>query len=98
MLLQYFYVSLDTVNKGVDDQLIQGGIIKQKFTTSCNLWGNMKKIFKAWSTRDNLVSPTHRGPSKEQLSKDQERDENMAMQLTQMNLLTKHVMRKPKEC
>lgn len=34
----------------------------------------------------------HRGPSKEQLAKDQEREENMPKMLTQLDRLTKHVV------
>lgn len=42
--------------------------------------------------RVDLVSSSHRGPSKDQLSKNQDRDENIAKMLTQLELFTNHVM------
>ncbi|WMV32946.1 hypothetical protein MTR67_026331 [Solanum verrucosum] len=52
----------------------------------------MTKINRAWYTREHQVSPLNIGLTKEQLEKNQERDENMAKMMTQMDLLTKHVM------
>ena len=34
VLLQYFYRSLDTVNKGVADQLVRGGLMRQTFAAT----------------------------------------------------------------
>lgn len=45
------------------------------------------------------MSSVHKGLSKEQLAKDQESDENIAKMLTQLDLLTKHIIGgKPEEC
>lgn len=52
----------------------------------------MTKINRAWNTRDDMTPSGHRGPSKEQFSKDQKRDKNMAKLLTQLDLLTKHII------
>ncbi|KAK4724079.1 hypothetical protein R3W88_026858 [Solanum pinnatisectum] len=52
----------------------------------------MTKINHAWYTREDQLSPLTLRLKKEQLEKNQERDENMAKMMTQMMLLTKHVM------
>ncbi|WMV29934.1 hypothetical protein MTR67_023319 [Solanum verrucosum] len=52
----------------------------------------MTKINHAWYTREDQVSPLIVWMKKEQLEKNQEQDENMAKMMTQMDLLTKHVM------
>ncbi|WMV33081.1 hypothetical protein MTR67_026466, partial [Solanum verrucosum] len=44
VLLQYFYLSLDTVNKGVVDQLIRGGIMRQPFAVASALLDEITKI------------------------------------------------------
>ncbi|WMV45666.1 hypothetical protein MTR67_039051 [Solanum verrucosum] len=92
VLLQYFYRSLDLVNKGLADQLIQGGIMQQSFDIVSTLLNEMTKNNHAWYTRDDQVSPLNFGMMKEQMEKNQERDENMAKMMTQMDLLTKYVM------
>lgn len=56
------------------------------------LLDDMTKIKRAWYTCDNLISSMPRGPSKEKMKKDQERDENMAKMMTQLDLLMKYVM------
>ena len=78
VLLQYFYRSLDTVNKGVADQLIRGGIMRQSFAVASALLDEMIKINWTWHTREDHVSPLNIGLTKEQMIKNQERDENMA--------------------
>jgi len=92
VILQYFYRSLDTVNKGVTDQLIWDGIMRQPFAVALSLLDEMTKINRAWNTREDYVSPLNVGLTKEQLEKKQEHDENMAKMMTQLDLLTKHVM------
>ncbi|WMV41608.1 hypothetical protein MTR67_034993 [Solanum verrucosum] len=52
----------------------------------------MTKINCAWYTREDQVSPLNLGLTNEQFEKKQERDENMAKIMIQMDLLTKHVM------
>lgn len=59
---------------------------------AAELLDDMTKINQAWYKRDNLVSPMHTGPSKEQLAKDQEKHENMAKMMIQLDLLIKNVM------
>ncbi|WMV46246.1 hypothetical protein MTR67_039631 [Solanum verrucosum] len=84
--------SLDSVSKVVADQLIRGGIMQQPFDVASTLLDEMTKINRAWYTREDQVSPLNFGMTKEQLENNQEREENMAKMMTQMDLLTKHVM------
>lgn len=65
LFLKFFYGNLDVVNKGVANQLLRGGIIKQIFVAACELLDDMTKINRAWYTRSDLISSTKRGPSKE---------------------------------
>lgn len=46
------------VNKGMDNQLVRGEIMKQIFATAYELLDDMTKIKKAWYTSDDLVSST----------------------------------------
>ncbi|WMV13810.1 hypothetical protein MTR67_007195 [Solanum verrucosum] len=78
--------------KGVADQLIRGGIMQQLFDIASTILDEMIKINSAWYTREDQVFPLNFGMTKEQIEKNQERDENMAKMMTQMNLLKKHVM------
>ncbi|WMV18537.1 hypothetical protein MTR67_011922 [Solanum verrucosum] len=48
-------------------------------------------IYETW-LREDQVSAVNFGLSKEQMQKNQERDENMAKMISQIDLLTKHVM------
>ncbi|WMV09312.1 hypothetical protein MTR67_002697 [Solanum verrucosum] len=57
VLLQHFYWSPDSVNKGVADQLVQGGIMQQPFEITSTLVDGMTKIDRAWYTRQDQVSP-----------------------------------------
>ena len=92
VLLQYFYRSLDSVNKGIADHLVCGGLMSQTFEAASVLLDEMTRINRAWHTREDHVSPLNVGMTKEQLEKNQERDEHMAKMMTQLDLLTKHVM------
>ncbi|KAK4727107.1 hypothetical protein R3W88_032024 [Solanum pinnatisectum] len=47
VLLQYFYRSLDSVNKGVVDQLIPGDIMQQPYEVASQLLDCMTKINRA---------------------------------------------------
>lgn len=48
LLLQYFYRILDSVNKGVANQLVRGGITFQSFEVASFLLDDMTKINQAW--------------------------------------------------
>lgn len=65
LLLQYFYQSLDAVNKGIADQLVHDGIMRQTFTSTLTLLDEMTKINWAWCTRDDLVIPLTLGKTRE---------------------------------
>uniref|UniRef100_M1DZT9 Integrase core domain containing protein n=1 Tax=Solanum tuberosum TaxID=4113 RepID=M1DZT9_SOLTU len=47
VLLQYFYWTLDSVNKGVADQLSTGGLMKQPYAVATQLLDGMTTINKA---------------------------------------------------
>uniref|UniRef100_M1DXZ1 Integrase core domain containing protein n=1 Tax=Solanum tuberosum TaxID=4113 RepID=M1DXZ1_SOLTU len=66
--------------------------MRQTFDIASTLLDEMTKINRAWYTREDQVSPLNLGLTNEQLKKNQERDENMAKIMIQMDLLTKHVM------
>jgi len=92
VLLQYFYRSLDSVNKGVADQLSPGGLMQQPYAVAVQLLDGMTTINRAWYTREDQVSPVTFQLSKEQVEKDNERDQNMAKIMTQLDILSKNVM------
>lgn len=52
----------------------------------------MTKINRAWYTHDDQVSPLNFRITKEQIEKDQERDQNMAKMMTKLDILSKNVM------
>uniref|UniRef100_M1DE40 Integrase core domain containing protein n=1 Tax=Solanum tuberosum TaxID=4113 RepID=M1DE40_SOLTU len=87
VLLQYFYRSIDLVNKGLADQLVRGGIMLQSFQMTLFLLDNMTKINQALYTQEDQVSPLCFGITQEQLDKEKERDENINKMLSQMELL-----------
>ncbi|WMV33083.1 hypothetical protein MTR67_026468, partial [Solanum verrucosum] len=89
VLLQYFYWRLDSVNKGVADQLARGGIMQQSFDIASTFLDEMTKINRAWYTKEDQVSSLNFGMTTEQEEKNQERDENMAKMMSQMKLLKK---------
>ncbi|KAK4724478.1 hypothetical protein R3W88_027257 [Solanum pinnatisectum] len=92
VLLQYFYRSLDSVNKGVADQLSPGGLIQQPYVVATQLLDGMTTINRAWYTRKDQVSPLTFKLSTEHTEKDHERDQNMAKIMTQLDILSKNVM------
>ncbi|KAK4729603.1 hypothetical protein R3W88_022591 [Solanum pinnatisectum] len=53
LLIQYFYRSLDSVNKGMADQLVRGGIMLQSFEVASFLLDDMTKINQAWYTQED---------------------------------------------
>ncbi|WMV24967.1 hypothetical protein MTR67_018352 [Solanum verrucosum] len=93
VLLQYFYRSLDLVNKGVADQLSPGGLMQQPYGVAVQLLDGMTTINRSWYTCEDQVSPLIFKLSKEQMEKDNERDKNIAKIMTQLDILFKNVMR-----
>ncbi|KAK4733655.1 hypothetical protein R3W88_007916 [Solanum pinnatisectum] len=92
ILLQYFYRRLDSVNKGVADQLVPRGIMQQPYKVASQLLDGMTKINRAWYTHEDQVSPITFRMTKEKIEKDQEIDQNMAKMMTQLDILSKNVM------
>uniref|UniRef100_M1DW04 Integrase core domain containing protein n=1 Tax=Solanum tuberosum TaxID=4113 RepID=M1DW04_SOLTU len=66
--------------------------MQQPFEITSTLLDGMTKINRAGYTREDQVSPLTFRMTKEQIEKDQEQDQNMDKTMTQMNLLSKHVM------
>ncbi|XP_049362576.1 uncharacterized protein LOC125827308 [Solanum verrucosum] len=93
VLLQYFYRSLDSVNKGVADQLSPGGLMQQPYAVAAQLLDGMKTINRLWYTREDQVSHVTFQLSKELVEKDNKRDQNMAKIIMQLDILSKNVMR-----
>lgn len=52
LLIQYFYASLDAVNKGIVNKLVRRSILKEMFAATSALLDDMMKINQAWYTRD----------------------------------------------
>uniref|UniRef100_M1D8A9 Uncharacterized protein n=1 Tax=Solanum tuberosum TaxID=4113 RepID=M1D8A9_SOLTU len=92
VLLQYFYRSLDSVNKGIADQLSPGGLMQHPYVIGAQLLDGMTMINRAWYTREDQVSPLSFKLTKDQMEKNQERDQNMAKIMTQLDILSKNVM------
>ncbi|WMV32979.1 hypothetical protein MTR67_026364 [Solanum verrucosum] len=66
--------------------------MRQPFNIVSALLDEMTKINCTWYTMEDQVPPLNLGLTKEQIEKNQERDENIAIIMTQMDLLTKHVI------
>uniref|UniRef100_M1DTB4 Uncharacterized protein n=1 Tax=Solanum tuberosum TaxID=4113 RepID=M1DTB4_SOLTU len=92
VLLQYFYQSLDSLNKRLADQLLPGGLMQQPYVVAAQLLDGMTTINKVWYTREDQVSPLTFKLSKEEIEKDHERDQNMAKIMAQLDILSKNVM------
>ncbi|XP_015165387.1 uncharacterized protein [Solanum tuberosum] len=90
LLLQYFYRSLDSVNKGIADQLVQGGIMLQPFEVASFLLDGMVRVNQAWYAKEDQVSHLCFSLTQEQLDKEKERDENIKKMLSQMEDLQEH--------
>ncbi|XP_015161853.1 uncharacterized protein [Solanum tuberosum] len=91
LLLQYFYRSLDSVNKGIADQLVQGGIMLQPFEVASFLLDGMARVNQAWYTKEDQVSPLCFRLTQGQLDKEKERDQNIKKMLSQMEDLQEHM-------
>ncbi|KAK4707117.1 hypothetical protein R3W88_033331 [Solanum pinnatisectum] len=99
LVLQYFYRSLDSVNKRLADQLVREGIMLQSFEVASFLLYDMTKIIQAWytQTQEDQVLPFCFRMTQEQLNKERERDENIKKMLAQMGLLQEHVLENVKK-
>ncbi|XP_049364030.1 uncharacterized protein LOC125828738 [Solanum verrucosum] len=93
ILLQYFYRSLESVNKGITDQLSPGGLMQQPYAVAAQLLDGMTTINREWYTREYQVSPLTFKLSKEQMNKYNERDQNMANIMKHLDILSKNVMK-----
>ncbi|XP_059306513.1 uncharacterized protein LOC132057955 [Lycium ferocissimum] len=95
VLLQTFYRSLDSVNKSVANNIAEGSIMDNSYATVCKLLDKLTETNEAWHTRELEVgggSSSKNVLTREMIKKEEERDESMAKLITQMDLLTKHVM------
>jgi len=91
-LFQYFYCTLDSVNNGVADHLVHGGLMRQLYDLVALLLDDMTKVNQELHAREDQMPLLQVGLRKEQIKKDHERDENIAKIITQNDLLSKHVM------
>uniref|UniRef100_M1DVF9 Integrase core domain containing protein n=1 Tax=Solanum tuberosum TaxID=4113 RepID=M1DVF9_SOLTU len=66
--------------------------MQQPYVIAAQLLDGMTTINRAWYTREDQVSPLTFKLTKEQLEKDQARDQNMAKIMTQLDILSKNVM------
>lgn len=73
LLLQYFYLRLNLVNRGIVDQLAMGGIILQSFEVASFLIDGMPKVNQVWYTKKDKVSSLCFWLMHEQLDKEKER-------------------------
>uniref|UniRef100_M1DPA2 Athila retroelement ORF1 protein n=1 Tax=Solanum tuberosum TaxID=4113 RepID=M1DPA2_SOLTU len=80
------------VNKGVANQISPGGLMQQPYVIVAQLLDDMTTINRAWYTREDQVSPLTFKLTKEQMEKDQERDQNLAKIMTQLDIMSKNVM------
>uniref|UniRef100_M1DDU9 Uncharacterized protein n=1 Tax=Solanum tuberosum TaxID=4113 RepID=M1DDU9_SOLTU len=64
----------------------------EPYLIAAQLLDGMTKINRAWYTREDQMSPLTFKLTKEQIGKDQERDQNMAKMMTQLDILAKNVM------
>ncbi|KAK4729675.1 hypothetical protein R3W88_022663 [Solanum pinnatisectum] len=77
---------------GVDDQLSPGGLIYQPYVIATQILDGMTTINRVWYTREDQVSPLTFKLTKEQMEKDQQRDQNLAKIMTQLDILSKNAM------
>uniref|UniRef100_M1DHE9 Uncharacterized protein n=1 Tax=Solanum tuberosum TaxID=4113 RepID=M1DHE9_SOLTU len=92
LLFQYFYESLDVVNKGLVDHLVRGDKVKKPFAEASRFVDDMTKINQAYSTsKDNLSLP-HLGMFEEQEEKTQKCDKSIDKLSAQLEMLSKYVI------
>uniref|UniRef100_M1DH69 Integrase core domain containing protein n=1 Tax=Solanum tuberosum TaxID=4113 RepID=M1DH69_SOLTU len=66
--------------------------MQQPYVIATQLLDGMTTINRAWYTREDQVSPLTFKLTKEQMEKDQERDQNMDKIMTQLDILSKNVI------
>uniref|UniRef100_M1DSX9 Integrase core domain containing protein n=1 Tax=Solanum tuberosum TaxID=4113 RepID=M1DSX9_SOLTU len=66
--------------------------MQQPFEIAFNLLDGMTNINRAWYTQEDQVSPLTLRMTKEKIEKHQERDQNMAKMMTQLDILSKNLM------
>jgi len=66
--------------------------MQQPYEVASLLFDEMTKVNRTWNTREDHVSSLQLSISKEKIEKEHERDDNMAKMMTQINLLSKHVI------
>uniref|UniRef100_M1DNP4 Integrase core domain containing protein n=1 Tax=Solanum tuberosum TaxID=4113 RepID=M1DNP4_SOLTU len=64
----------------------------QPFKVASKLLDGITKVNRVMYTREDQLSPLTYKMSKEQIEKDQERDQNMAKMMTQLDFLSKNIM------
>ncbi|XP_059310004.1 uncharacterized protein LOC132061163 [Lycium ferocissimum] len=95
VLIQIFYRSLDSVNKSVANNIVEGSIMDNSYATVCKLLDKLFEINEAWHTRDSEVgggSSSKNVLTPVMIKKEEERYKSMAKLVTQMDLLTKRVL------
>lgn len=83
-MLQYFYCSLNSTNKGVIDELAQGGKMWQLYKVTLLLLDDMSKVHWACNTGEDQVSYLHLSINKRKFTKEHERDENLAKMISNL--------------
>lgn len=74
LLLQYFYISFNIVNKSTTNRLFLEGLMKQTFTVFTKFLVEVTKLSKAWYTYRDYTSFSKGGIPKVQLARENQRD------------------------
>ncbi|KAF3650187.1 hypothetical protein FXO37_18588 [Capsicum annuum] len=91
-------MALDQLNNTVVNNAAGSSLVRLSHGIASNLLDQVTKQSRGWHTRDTEVSvgaPSASFVSQEQNKKYEERDANMAKVMTQLDLLTKHMMGDP---
>jgi len=70
LMVQYFYYSLDSINKGMANKLAQGCLMRQLYEVASLLLDDMTKVNRAWHTREDQMSSLQLSMRKEQIEKE----------------------------
>lgn len=66
--------------------------MQEPYVIAYQILHDMNNINRAWYTHKDQVYPLTYKLTKEQIEKDQERDQNMAKMITQLDILVKNIM------